>query len=72
VEEVGRKISNPFERARYFGHGTPGFISKGLGGYLEGQSQVEHYDKEVKQEFSEIERTSNLELTEIQDVQSLE
>lgn len=47
-----------------------GCISMGLGGYLAGQSEVEHYDKELKQEYSEIESTPNLELKEVEDILS--
>jgi VIT1/CCC1 family predicted Fe2+/Mn2+ transporter len=34
---------------------TAGCISMGLGGFLAGQSEVEHYDAELKREYSEIE-----------------
>lgn len=47
-----------------------GCISMGLGGYLAGQSEVEHYDKELKQEYSEIESTPSLELKEVEDILS--
>jgi len=33
---------------------TAGCISMGLGGYLAGQSEVEHYDAELKREYSEL------------------
>lgn len=45
-----------------------GCISMGLGGYLAGQSEVEHYDSELKREYSEIETTPNLELKEVEDI----
>jgi VIT1/CCC1 family predicted Fe2+/Mn2+ transporter len=47
-----------------------GCISMGLGGYLAGQSEVEHYDKQLKQEYSEIESTPGLELKEVEDILS--
>jgi VIT1/CCC1 family predicted Fe2+/Mn2+ transporter len=47
-----------------------GCISMGLGGYLAGQSEVEHYDKELKQEYSEIESAPKLELKEVEDILS--
>src|ERR1700691_5154849 len=45
-----------------------GCISMGLGGYLAGESEVEHYDAELKKEFSEIETVPELELKEVQDI----
>src|ERR1700681_1424297 len=45
-----------------------GCISMGLGGYLAGESEVEHYEKELKREYSEIESVPNLELKEVQDI----
>jgi len=45
-----------------------GCISMGLGGYLAGQSEVEHYDMELQREYSEIESVPNLELKEVEDI----
>jgi VIT1/CCC1 family predicted Fe2+/Mn2+ transporter len=45
-----------------------GCISMGLGGYLAGESEVEHYDTELKREYSEIESVPNIELKEVQDI----
>jgi vacuolar iron transporter family protein len=45
-----------------------GCISMGLGGYLAGQSEVEHYDTELKREYSEIETVPEKELKEVQDI----
>ncbi len=45
-----------------------GCISMGLGGYLAGESEVEHYDSELKREFSEIETVPELELKEVEDI----
>jgi vacuolar iron transporter family protein len=45
-----------------------GCISMGLGGYLAGESEVEHYDSELKREFSEIESVPGTELKEVQDI----
>ena len=40
----------------------------GLGGYLAGESEVEHYDSELKREFSEIESVPDTELKEVNDI----
>jgi len=45
-----------------------GCISMGLGGYLAGESEVEHYDSELKREFIEIETVPELELKEVEDI----
>ena len=47
---------------------TAGCISMGLGGFLAGQSEVEHYDSELKRECSEIESVPLLELKEVEDI----
>ena len=47
---------------------TAGCISMGLGGYLAGQSEVEHYDSELKREFDEIENVPEIELKEVEDI----
>jgi len=39
-----------------------GCISMGLGGFLAGESEVEHYDTELKREFSEIDTVPKTEL----------
>ena len=45
-----------------------GCISMGLGGYLAGESEVEHYDSELKREYEEIENVPQLELKEVEDI----
>jgi vacuolar iron transporter family protein len=45
-----------------------GCISMGLGGYLAGQSEVEHYDSELKREYDEIENVPLTELKEVEDI----
>jgi predicted membrane protein (TIGR00267 family) len=45
-----------------------GCISMGLGGFLAGESEVEHYDTELKREFSEIETVPKTELEEVEDI----
>jgi predicted membrane protein (TIGR00267 family) len=45
-----------------------GCISMGLGGFLAGESEMEHYDTELKREFSEIENVPGEELKEVQDI----
>jgi len=47
---------------------TAGCISMGLGGFLAGQSEVEHYDSELKREYSEIESVPMQELKEVEDI----
>ena len=47
---------------------TAGCISMGLGGFLAGQSEVEHYDSELRREYSEIETVPGLELKEVEDI----
>ena len=47
---------------------TAGCISMGLGGYLAGQSEVEHYDSELKRELDEIETVPATELKEVEDI----
>jgi VIT1/CCC1 family predicted Fe2+/Mn2+ transporter len=36
-----------------------GAIAMGLGGYLAGQTEVEHYDAELKREYEEVEKYPN-------------
>ena len=45
-----------------------GCISMGLGGYLAGESEVEHYEKELQKEYFEIEHVPELELKEVEDI----
>jgi len=45
-----------------------GCISMGLGGYLAGESEVEHYESELKREYEEIESVPQLELKEVEDI----
>jgi len=45
-----------------------GCISMGLGGFLAGQSEVEHYETELKREYNEIESVPLLELKEVEDI----
>src|SRR3984893_8684517 len=45
-----------------------GCISMGLGGFLAGESEVEHYDTELKREFSEIDTVPTTELEEVEDI----
>ena len=47
---------------------TAGCISMGLGGYLAGQSEVEHYDSELKREYDEVETVPLIELKEVEDI----
>jgi vacuolar iron transporter family protein len=45
-----------------------GCISMGLGGFLAGESEVEHYDNELKREYNEIETVPQTELKEVEDI----
>jgi len=45
-----------------------GCISMGLGGYLAGESEVEHYNAELQREFDEIETVPETELTEVRGI----
>jgi predicted membrane protein (TIGR00267 family) len=45
-----------------------GCISMGLGGYLAGESEVEHYDAELQREYREIETVPELELKEVENI----
>ena len=47
---------------------TVGCISMGLGGFLAGQSEVEHYNSELKREYNEIETVPETELKEVEDI----
>src|SRR3979490_2955018 len=41
-----------------------GSIAMGLGGYLAGKTEIDHYDSEVKREFSEIKEFYQVERNE--------
>jgi VIT1/CCC1 family predicted Fe2+/Mn2+ transporter len=45
-----------------------GCISMGLGGYLAGESEVDHYNTALKKEYSEIDITPDSELKEVEDI----
>jgi len=47
---------------------TAGCISMGLGGYLAGQTEVDHYNTELKREYSEIDNIPLVELKEVEDI----
>ncbi len=47
---------------------TAGCISMGLGGFLAGQSEIEHYDSELHREYSEVESVPLVELKEVEDI----
>jgi predicted membrane protein (TIGR00267 family) len=47
---------------------TAGCISMGLGGFLAGQSEVEHYETELKREYDEVDNVPLLELKEVEDI----
>lgn len=44
-----------------------GCISMGLGGFLAGESEIDHYNNELKREHNEIETVPALELKEVED-----
>jgi len=45
-----------------------GSIAMGLGGFLAGQTEQEHYESELKREYDEVERVPEREKQEIRDV----
>jgi vacuolar iron transporter family protein len=45
-----------------------GSIAMGLGGYLAGKTEVEHYASELKREYDEVERVPEREMQEVKDV----
>ena len=45
-----------------------GCIAMGLGGYLAGKTEQEHYESELKKEYDEIERIPHKEIQEVKDV----
>ncbi|MEO7080347.1 MAG: VIT1/CCC1 transporter family protein [Flavobacteriales bacterium] len=45
-----------------------GAIAMGLGGYLAGRTDVEHYDSELKREYAEVEKVPEREKQEVRDV----
>jgi vacuolar iron transporter family protein len=45
-----------------------GAIAMGLGGYLAGQTEVEHYEAELKREYEEVERVPETEKEEVKEV----
>lgn len=45
-----------------------GSIAMGLGGYLAGKTEVEHYESELKREYDEVERVPEREIQEVKDV----
>jgi vacuolar iron transporter family protein len=45
-----------------------GSIAMGLGGYLAGRTEIDHYNSELKREYDEVERVPEKELEEIKEV----
>lgn len=45
-----------------------GSIAMGLGGYLAGRTEIEHYDAELKREYDEVERVPEREKQEVKEV----
>jgi VIT1/CCC1 family predicted Fe2+/Mn2+ transporter len=45
-----------------------GSIAMGLGGFLAGQTEVEHYDSELAREYDEVERVPEREKQEIREI----
>src|SRR3954471_10622062 len=44
-----------------------GSIAMGLGGFLAGKTEADHYNNELKREYQEIETVPNVEKKEVQD-----
>ncbi len=45
-----------------------GSIAMGLGGYLAGQTQIEHYDSEERREYEEVEKFHDVEIAETKEI----
>lgn len=45
-----------------------GSIAMGLGGYLAGRTEIEHYDSEERREYDEIERLHHVEIQETKEI----
>ncbi len=45
-----------------------GSIAMGLGGYLAGRTQIEHYESEQRREYDEIERVHDVEIEETKEI----
>ncbi len=45
-----------------------GSIAMGLGGYLAGKTEIQHYDSEIRREYQEIERFPEIEKQEVREV----
>jgi vacuolar iron transporter family protein len=45
-----------------------GSIAMGLGGYLAGRTEIEHYDSEEKREYDEIEKFHDIEIKETKEI----
>jgi VIT1/CCC1 family predicted Fe2+/Mn2+ transporter len=45
-----------------------GSIAMGLGGYLAGRTEIEHYDSEEKREYEEIEKLHHVEIQETKEI----
>jgi vacuolar iron transporter family protein len=45
-----------------------GSIAMGLGGYLAGRTEIEHYDSEEKREYAEIEKLHEVEIKETKEI----
>jgi VIT1/CCC1 family predicted Fe2+/Mn2+ transporter len=45
-----------------------GSIAMGLGGYLAGRTQIEHYDSEEKREYEEIDKLYDVEIKETKEI----
>jgi VIT1/CCC1 family predicted Fe2+/Mn2+ transporter len=45
-----------------------GSIAMGLGGYLAGRTEIEHYDSEERREYDEIERFHEVEISETKEI----
>src|SRR5215471_12532082 len=45
-----------------------GSIAMGLGGYLAGQTEIEHYSTEEKREYDEIEKLHEVEIRETKEI----
>ncbi|MBS1644372.1 MAG: VIT1/CCC1 transporter family protein [Bacteroidetes bacterium] len=64
----GAVVSNNVILTAGFAEIVAGSIAMGLGGYLAGRTEVEHYEAELQREYQEVEQVPEQEKQEVRDV----
>jgi vacuolar iron transporter family protein len=64
----GAGISNHLILTTGLAEIAAGSIAMGLGGFLSGQTEVQHYQKELEREYWEIEHKREVEIKEVKDI----